>query len=929
MRYMTFAFLMLCLAVSCHYPGRTLNRDTRVDIVISPKASSAERIAAEELAHFLCRLYSDTNFVILEKKPRDADHEIFLGCAKSFPELEKYVEGKEPAGAESCVVTTARVRGETVGIIFGGNSRGAMYGVYRLLEKLGCGFYLSFDTVPSQQAEGFSFDGWDLSDAPLVQDRIVFNWHNFLSGCSTWNLSDWQRWTVQSQKMGYNGVMVHAYGNNPMVKFSFSSGVLTDNGVDKPVGYLSTTQKGRDWSTQHVNNVRRLWGGFVFDGPVFGAEAAIVADADRADAARRLMHSVFAHAQQRDMDVYLAVDVDTESANPQAVIQTLPPDARFAIGAEQMGWMNQQGGKMWLADPDTPEGYRYYKAQVRALLNAYPQIDDLVVWFRHGNTPWMALKVEEMPEAWQKQYEAEIKKTPEAAKLWRSHNMFALSKVVAAFERALVEIGRDDVRIAVGSWRFDFLPGCDRFLPQHVKFIPLDWEVLNDRSQLRDATSMQEIAQVGAHRPVLPVVWAHHDDGNYVGRSYTPYSNFYSRLVDSGACGFGIIHWTTRPLDLYFKSLAEQVWATTENRTLRRTCDETARRWFGAGAGEEMAQYLRLWVAEAPKIGRETSDYFIDRKLGDMAGVLAGYRRRMKLLNHVDESTLQPAERNRLDYFKGLEQFIVDVHRTEDAFQRSRASYKASDLAEARRAIAECRPEAVIERYARFSSRGGITRGEQGLVASMNLRWLTHYVRHRQMLGTEPVRYNFAPTSHDPLAQSMGTFTFHFDPDRNVWECFGEKETGEQTFVVGADATIVRDAGIPAGYEEICRAGIESGEPITITLQPIMVKGGRGRTNAALLPAGQYDLTLLMLDCGATAPGQQILDVELGTKQAIVTDRIERTRQAGAANSILIRSYPVELQIPGRVEVTLRPVQGKAMLCGVLLEPVSERSGAP
>ncbi|MHC4728943.1 MAG: hypothetical protein ACYS17_17150, partial [Planctomycetota bacterium] len=411
--------------------------------------------------------------------------------------------------------------------------------------------------------------------------------------------------------MGYNGVMVHAYGNNPMVKFSF-------NGQEKPVGYLSTTQKGRDWSTQHVNDVRRLWGGFVFDNPVFGSEAAIVSDADRADAARGLMHNVFANAEERDMDVYLAVDVDTASANPQNVIETLPRQARFPIKVEQMRWMNQDEGGIWLANPDTAEGYQYYKAQVKALLSAYPQIDCLVVWFRHGNTPWMAMKAQEMPQSWQKQYSDELKKTPQAGKLWRSHNFFALGKIVTAFERALKESGRDDIRIAIGSWRFDFLPGCDRFLPRHVKFIPLDWEVLNDRSRLRNSESRQIIRQVGAHRPVIPVVWAHHDDGNYVGRPYTPYTDFHSRLIDSRASGFGIIHWTTRPLDLYFKSLSRQVWLTSRNQPLRTSCDEMAKRLFGIDASDKMAEYLYQWVTNAPKIGRETSDYFIDRKLSDM-----------------------------------------------------------------------------------------------------------------------------------------------------------------------------------------------------------------------------------------------------------------------------------------------------------------------
>ena len=83
-----------------------------------------------------------------------------------------------------------------------------------------------------------------------VARRFVFNWHNFLSGCSSWDLQHWNRWTTQSQKMGYNGIMVHAYGNNPMTGFSFM-------GVDKPVGYLSSTRVGRDWATMHVNGAEQ------------------------------------------------------------------------------------------------------------------------------------------------------------------------------------------------------------------------------------------------------------------------------------------------------------------------------------------------------------------------------------------------------------------------------------------------------------------------------------------------------------------------------------------------------------------------------------------------------------------------------------------------------------------------------------------------
>jgi len=160
------------------------------------------------LSHYLSQLYPGVRFEVVDINPRGADHLIYLGCAKSFPLLTDSAGGEDFTGPEGYKVTTARIDSRNVGIIFGNDPRGVMYGVYNLLEKLGCGFYLSSDTLPAKGQNSFSFAGWELSDVPLVQDRIVFNWHNFLSGCSTWNLSDWKGWITQAQKMGYNGVMV-------------------------------------------------------------------------------------------------------------------------------------------------------------------------------------------------------------------------------------------------------------------------------------------------------------------------------------------------------------------------------------------------------------------------------------------------------------------------------------------------------------------------------------------------------------------------------------------------------------------------------------------------------------------------------------------------------------------------------------------------
>ena len=50
--------------------------------------------------------------------------------------------------------------------------------------------------------------------------------------------------------------------------------------------------------------------------------------------------------------------------------------------------------------------------------------------------------------------------------------------------------------------------------------------------------------------------------------------------------GFGIIHWTTKPLDLYFKSLVNQVWAASKNQPLDVTCRQMAAHLVGPEQAE-------------------------------------------------------------------------------------------------------------------------------------------------------------------------------------------------------------------------------------------------------------------------------------------------------------------------------------------------------
>jgi len=648
-------------------------------------------------------------------------------------------------------------------------------------------------------------------NTPLFPERILFNWHNFLSSCSTWNLADWQRWTEQAQKLGYNAIMVHAYASNPMAGFTFQ-------GKQRPIGYLTTTAKGRDWGTMHVNDVRRLVGGNVFDGPVFGSDAALVPDEQRVQSARKLMGQVFADAAQRGMGIYFAVDMDTAESNPQELITLLPESARF---------QNEKGH--WLANPDTPEGYAYYKAAVRSWMQAYPQITTIAVWARHEGTAWMALD-KAMPAVWRKEYEAEMARVPQARDYRFSTGHFAYAKVARAVERALKECGAVNTKVAVGSWGFDFLPAFDAFLPGNMAVFGLDYDALFGAPQLATAKGRAALAKVGANRPVIPVIWAHHDDGQFFGRSYTPFSEFAAKLTESKVAGFGVIHWMTRPLDLFFAAHARQVFSATRDEPLRASCD-----WFAAQMLQEpqLGEYLFRWITEAPQFGRDTTDFFIKTRLTNQDSVIAGCRDRLKLLENATGKNAA--------YFKGLEAFIIAFYQTQTKYQECVTAYRRGDVAAARAAIGACNPEEVIRQYVAFSSIGEMTPGEKGLLVSLNTRWLVYFHRMRQLLGLAPVRINFGPTAHDKLAQQPGQFTYFFDAGHQIWQTFGTEETQAETFAA------------PLADHEIGRSGLIGNKPFTVEARPLAQRDD--------LPAGRYRLKLLFLDPDSTAEGQRIFKV--------------------------------------------------------------------
>lgn len=721
--------------------------------------------AATELAGNLPKLFKGTSFKV---KDSGSEADIQFILTEQAKELGL---GALPTQKESFKIV--QKNGNLY--IIAPDDRGLLNATYALLEKMGCGFYISGDVFP-EQTKWAGFDGWEMEDSPLTGDHFLFNWHNFLSGCSGWNLEDWHMWIDQANKMRYNGIMVHAYGNNPMFSFEYM-------GEKKQTGYLNNTASGRDWGNQHVNDVRRMVGGEIFDAPVFGAKASMANEVNKEKEAIGMMQEVFQYAEDRGTDVIFALDFDTWMSNPKNIIEKLPKEAVFEL----------IGGHI-TPNPDHPEGYNYFKQVLKSLLEMYPQIDQLSVWHRRPGTKgglgsiWMSFPYEKFPENWKVEYKQKLKDNPEIEDNLMASGTFTFGKLIAALQKARDEI-KPDLVISSGSWRFDYVPYADAMYPKDVPLLPLDWMVVFETPEAKKI-----LADAGENREMYPIIWAHHDDHRYIGRPYTPWVNLPDMLDERNSKGFGIIHWTTHPLDLYFTSSAKQVWKSSANELLKTTIKNYVTTNFGDDI-EKLSDYYEEWLTAGPMFGRETSDHFVDlgkqglgHKLESWEDMKTKAVKRLELLDGI--SAVQ--ENSYLEYQKEMEEFYISFFENQILFQDAFELTRNKEIEKAKEIIVKANPDEVIQKYTDATKRIGFTAGEKAMVFSMNTRWKADFINLKQRLGMEPIRYKFAPTQHDPLAQAPGHFSYFIDGEQNWYRCLWEHELKNEQFIENTKETFLQ-----------------------------------------------------------------------------------------------------------------------------------------
>lgn len=761
-------------------------------------------------------------------------------------------------------------------LIEGKTPRALINGVFGFLKSIGWEFYMSFE-IPPSNAKKLNFEGVNLNDAPLYDTRIIFNWHNFLSGCSGWDLKDWQSWISQSSKMGFNVMMVHTYGNNPIQQFKYK-------GQEKALGYLTTTMRGRDWGAQHVNDVRNLYGGNLFTEYEFGSVAAKVEEKDRNAAAVGLMKQVFKYAKSTGMEVCYAIDIDTWMSNPQNIINTLPQEALIKVGQYN------------IANPEHLEGLRYYQAQIDNVFENYPNIDRLVAWMREPTSNpisfsiWANMESKELPAKWKAEYSDIMTRYPELKDEKPYPGMFAISKLMSTY-RSILNGRNPEMQLLLGSWDFDFAKKAAMFLPKEIGLIPLDFNYT-----LKTEKTQELLQKVGKDYKLYPVVWSQHDDHRYLGRPYITYDDFNTKLTKTNSLGYGIIHWMTHPHDLLFNSYNAQVWKNTANQSFEISIEKYASSMLKK-ADENLQTYFKEWFLKGPQFGRETSNNFLilseEYHLGGYKSsleVVESATNRLAILKKVNKASLNAQGLKEYNYQVGTEEFIVSFFNNHHRAHQAYLLLKEQKQTEALKFTEALDPEKSIELFGNTLKNYGATKGEEGVLISLNLRWLPDLIDLRQRTGLEAIKINLRPTYHDPLAQIPGTYTFFVEKDKTMWLSKGEKETSLKVFT---DGTLPLKT-IKNGWAEITK-------PSTLSLKTI-----RG----SQLFAGTYEIQLIQnQSAGANKFDLSIIEgtTEIGKLGA---------SGAGKPNTVIFITTGTELKM------IIKPLAGTVKLSGWIVKKI-------
>ena len=248
------------------YPLWKLAEDgvPRFVIVKNPNADETEDFAAEELRYYLGRMIGTNPQIVT--KPDSTKINIVAGTPSTDTEIVNILDNagitinSDSCGYDGYIVKALNCLDNKIILISGSKSRSVLFGVYYLLENLGCRFY-GPKTVPSNEivpdTPNLFVGNIDEVRKPVTKFRMMSNGSYYASNTATLEyMADW------GIKNGYNSILLTLRLKNPDGNFynpwePYDPSPLTKRGFEIMMaghnwaGFVDTSDKA--WYTKEEN----------------------------------------------------------------------------------------------------------------------------------------------------------------------------------------------------------------------------------------------------------------------------------------------------------------------------------------------------------------------------------------------------------------------------------------------------------------------------------------------------------------------------------------------------------------------------------------------------------------------------------------------------------------------------------------------------
>lgn len=407
-RFFFLTGLLVCILVT-----NDAGAGPRVDVVVSRTAPELERFAAEELAGQFKQIF-DADVKLAELVPPASEHLILVGSPASNPALKSLKADWPQLSDQGHLIRSVKLGDRSALVVGGGSPVATLWAAYELGHHFGIRYALFGDMLPANPPT-LKLDGIDILLEPNLRVRTWRTVNDFAIGPESWGLAEHERVIRQLAKLKFNRILLSFYPWQPYVDFEF-------NGIKK--------QTGLSWFGYRYPVDGDTAGRAAFQGAKFFENPDLAGKdtyAERVAAGTQQARGIIQAAGKLGMSTAIAI---SPLEFPREFAAALP-GAKSLKGLEDLtigpGAQQQTNDATLMA---------LVKAQIRAYLTTYPEIDALY------------LTLPEFPE-WGEQAEAAWKEINARTGAGKSMTLEKLT--AAARDRKLIASGDRGVQALRGN----------------------------------------------------------------------------------------------------------------------------------------------------------------------------------------------------------------------------------------------------------------------------------------------------------------------------------------------------------------------------------------------------------------------------------------------------------------------------------------------